>query len=190
MNAAPNIASLSWTTKYSSSAGIDELGILRARDPDERPGQHVVDRLGEEEADDEAMRERDQRLDQPRAQLDQVLHQRRLGRLDLLLVVFAAHAGLLSCLLPAPGSDAWPVSRGRRRRHAVRTAGAGSGRGLGAREPRSMRLGRPPRRRWLAPGPDIAAGFRDRALDLLLRAFEFLADLAHGIEIRVALRWS
>ena len=56
-----------------------------ARDPDERPDQHVVDLLGEEEAEREHDAERDQRLDQPRAQLDQVLHQRRLGRLDLLV---------------------------------------------------------------------------------------------------------
>src|SRR5262249_13556300 len=77
---------------------IDELGILRARDPNERPGQHVVDRLGEEEAADKGDGEGDQRLDQPRTQLDQVFHQRRLGRLDLLLVVLAAHAGLPSGL--------------------------------------------------------------------------------------------
>ena len=31
----------------------------------------------------EHRRERDQRLDQPRAQLDQVIHQRRLGGLDI-----------------------------------------------------------------------------------------------------------
>src|SRR5262249_57862167 len=56
--------------------------------------QHVVDRLGKEEAGYEGDGEGDQRLDQPRAQLDQVLHQRRLGRLDLLLLVVAAHAAL------------------------------------------------------------------------------------------------
>src|SRR6516225_2160674 len=79
-------------------AGIDELGILRPCDPNERPGQHVVDRLGEEEAADKGDGEGDQRLDQPRTQLDQVLHQWRFGRLDLLLVVLAAHAGLPSGL--------------------------------------------------------------------------------------------
>src|SRR5438445_9029182 len=78
-------------------AGIDELGV-RARHPNERPGQHVVDRLGEEEAADKRNAEGDQRLDQPRTQLDQVFHQRRFGRLDLLLVVLAAHAGLPSGL--------------------------------------------------------------------------------------------
>src|SRR5207342_175150 len=43
--------------------------------------------------------EGDQRLDQPLAQLDQVLHQRRLGGLDLLLVVF----GRLHAALPPSG---------------------------------------------------------------------------------------
>src|SRR5262245_10814675 len=87
-------------------AGIDELGILRARDPNERPGEDVVDRLGEEEAADEGDGEGDQRLDQPRTQLDQVLHQRRFGRLDLLLVVLAAHAGLPSGLAAAAAAVA------------------------------------------------------------------------------------
>src|SRR5262249_1756140 len=81
-------------------AGIDELGILRARDPNERPGQHVVDRLGEEEAADEGDGEGDQRLDQPRAKLDQVVPQRAFGRRHLLLFVLAAHAGL-PCALAA-----------------------------------------------------------------------------------------
>src|SRR5262249_37361367 len=77
-------------------AGIDEFGILRPCDPNERPGEHVVDRLGEEEADHKGDAEGDQRLDQPRTQLDQVFHQWRFARLDLLLVVLAAHAGLPS----------------------------------------------------------------------------------------------
>src|SRR5262249_57739187 len=67
-------------------------------DRNERPRQQVVDRVGEEEAADEGDGEGDQRLDQPRTQLDQVFHQRRFGRLDLLLVVLAAHAGLPSGL--------------------------------------------------------------------------------------------
>ena len=33
--------------------GVDEFRIFRPRDPDERPHQHVVDLLGEEEAEDE-----------------------------------------------------------------------------------------------------------------------------------------
>jgi hypothetical protein len=64
--------------------GVDEFRIFRARDPDERPDQHVVDLLGEEEAEDERYAEGQQRLDQPRAQLDQVIHQRRLAGLDIL----------------------------------------------------------------------------------------------------------
>ena len=61
-------------------------------DPDERPHQHVVDLLGEEEAEDEGDAEADQRLDQPRAQLDQMIHQRGLGGLDVLV----AHDALAS----------------------------------------------------------------------------------------------
>ena len=52
-------------------------------DPDERPDQHVVDLLGEEEAEDEGDAEAEQRLDQPRTQLDQVIHQWRLAGLDV-----------------------------------------------------------------------------------------------------------
>ena len=63
-----------------------------AGDPDERPHQHVVDLLGEEEAEDERNAKRQQRLDQPRAQLDQVIHQRRFAGLD----VFVAHDALAS----------------------------------------------------------------------------------------------
>ena len=69
--------------------GVDEFRIGSARDPDVRPGQHVVDLLGEEEADDHGDEKGRERLDQPRAQLDQVIHQRRLGRLNLLLFVVA-----------------------------------------------------------------------------------------------------
>src|SRR6185369_14114648 len=82
----------------------DEARVLRTGDPFERPDQDVVDVAGEEEADDEGEEERDQRLDQPRAQLDQVLHQRRLGRLDLLLVFFRLHAALSPSGLGAGGA--------------------------------------------------------------------------------------
>src|SRR5919198_264328 len=64
--------------------------MLRPRYPHERPDQHVVDLLGEQEADDEHHREGEERPDQPRAQLDQVLHQGRLGGLDVLV----GHAAL------------------------------------------------------------------------------------------------
>ena len=53
-------------------------------------GGEAVDRLGEIEADAEADEEGDDRPDQPPAQLDQVIHQGRLGRLDGRLVVVGA----------------------------------------------------------------------------------------------------
>src|SRR5262249_38548180 len=56
------------------------------------PCQRVVDLLSEEKASDERYAKRDERPDQPHAQLDQMLDQRRLGRLDLFLVFFASHA--------------------------------------------------------------------------------------------------
>src|SRR5262249_36365813 len=43
------------------------------------------DCLGEEEAGDEHQAERHERLDQPRAKLDQVIEQRRFGGLDVLV---------------------------------------------------------------------------------------------------------
>ena len=45
--------------------------------------EQVVDVLGEEEADDEHHDERDQRADEARAQLDQMIHERRFRRLDV-----------------------------------------------------------------------------------------------------------
>src|SRR4029077_20420131 len=74
--------------------GVDELGIFRPRDPYERPDQNIVDILGEHEADREHHAERDQRLDQPRTQLDQVIHQGRLARLD----IFVCHPPPPACL--------------------------------------------------------------------------------------------
>ena len=66
------------------------LELRRAGDPDVGPGEDVVDVPREEEADHHRQHEGRGRLDQPRAQLDQVVHQGRLGGLDLLLFVFAA----------------------------------------------------------------------------------------------------
>src|ERR1700719_2477768 len=88
-------------------ARVDKFRILRTGDPDVRPSENVVDLLGEEETTDHRDDECSRRLDQPRAQLDQVIHQRRLGRLDLLLFVFVAHAGrsvLSGCAVCAAGS--------------------------------------------------------------------------------------
>src|SRR5262249_21710588 len=96
---------------------------------------HVVDRLGEEEAADEGNCKGDERLDQPRAQLDQVLHQRRFGRLDFLIFVLAAHAGLPSGL-------------------ATSAAGGGSlVAGAGGSAHRLGGWGRWPVRRFLPPWP-------------------------------------
>src|SRR6202034_3727200 len=67
-------------------------GILRAGDPHIGPGQHVVDLLGEEETTDGRDQKGGDRLDEPPAQLDQVVHQGRLAGLDLLVLVFPAHA--------------------------------------------------------------------------------------------------
>ena len=57
----------------------------------ERPEQENIDVLGEEVAKDETQRESDGADDEPRAQLDEVLHQRRAGGLDLRFVAVEAH---------------------------------------------------------------------------------------------------
>src|SRR4029077_11245233 len=66
--------------------------IFRPCHPDERPDQDVVDRLGEEEAEDECDAETEQRLYQARTQLDQMIEQWRLAGLD----VFGSHDALAS----------------------------------------------------------------------------------------------
>ena len=48
----------------------------------ERLHQEAIDILGEEKTDDEGQKERDQRFDQTRAQLHQMLEQRRFARLE------------------------------------------------------------------------------------------------------------
>src|SRR6185437_3318339 len=67
------------------------------RHPDEGPDQHVVDVLGEHEAQREHQAEGEHRLDQARAQFDEVIEQRRLARLDLVFVFFSAHAPPPAC---------------------------------------------------------------------------------------------
>jgi hypothetical protein len=49
--------------------------------------QDVVDLRREGEADEEHQQEGDQRLDQPRAQFDQMVDQRRARGLDLVLAI-------------------------------------------------------------------------------------------------------
>src|SRR6185436_4967770 len=106
--------------------GVDEARLIRARDPFEREDQHVVDLAGEEEAADEGEEERDQRLDQPRAQLDQVLHQGSLGRLDLLLVLFGLHAAL-----PPPASGTGSEGRAGAASAKSLLSGGGGSSGIG-----------------------------------------------------------
>src|SRR5581483_2874171 len=89
--------------------GVDEFRIFGTRNPHERPDQPVINRLGKEEADDESNAKSEQRLDQARAQLDQMIHQRRSAGLDVILI---AHDALTSR----------PASCG--------TAGSGSGAGV------------------------------------------------------------
>ena len=72
--------------KKTVRGGVDHLDLLpRPTRHLIGPHQHVVDLGGEGEADHEADADADQRIDQALAQLDQVVHQRRLGRLDLVL---------------------------------------------------------------------------------------------------------
>ena len=49
------------------------------------PEQEIVDRLGELEADEKGDEDREQRPDQPAPELDQMLDQRRLGGVDVLM---------------------------------------------------------------------------------------------------------
>src|SRR6266849_9516649 len=65
--------------------GIDELRILGAHHPHIRPRQNIIDLLGKEKTADKRDAERHQRLDEPRTQLDQVVHQRRLAAFDVLV---------------------------------------------------------------------------------------------------------
>ena len=53
----------------------------------QRHGQERIDLLGKEEADQEAQHKRGHGIYQPLAQLDQMVEQRRLRRLDLVFIV-------------------------------------------------------------------------------------------------------
>src|SRR5581483_9844720 len=95
---------------------VDEFRILGARNPHERPDQHVVDLLGEEEAEDEGHAEAEQRLDQPRAQLDQMVHQRGFAGLDIgvahdALASLIASDGAVSCATVSCVTGAASTSR-------------------------------------------------------------------------------
>src|SRR5215469_1669689 len=72
--------------------GVDEFRMVGTCHQDEWPDQHVVDLLGEEKAADKSNAEAHQRLDQAGAQFDQMIEQRRLAGLDLVV----AHDALAS----------------------------------------------------------------------------------------------
>src|SRR5579885_476833 len=77
--------------------GVDQLDLgVRARGKLIRKKKNVVDLLRKEEAEEKHQEERNQRLDEPRAQLDQMLDQRRLAGVDF--IIFGGHA-------PRSGSD-------------------------------------------------------------------------------------
>src|SRR6185437_6252156 len=65
---------------------IVRLALERVR---QRQGQEGIDIFGKEKAEQEAQQERDDRNDQPLAQFDEMIEQRRLGRLDRGFVVVA-----------------------------------------------------------------------------------------------------
>src|SRR5208337_1140961 len=65
--------------------GGDQRRLLRPDDAHVRLGQHVVDRAREIKADDEGGEKGVESSNEPGAQLNQVVHQRRLRGVDVLL---------------------------------------------------------------------------------------------------------
>ena len=66
--------------------GVDHLDLgVRTGGPLIGHDKDGVDLLGEGEADEKCDEDRDQRVDQARTQLDQMIHQRRLGGVDFCL---------------------------------------------------------------------------------------------------------
>src|SRR3984893_16370894 len=82
---SPEHSELQLDYEIFEQSRIDEFCVLRASYPHEGPSENVVNGLREEKAPDKGDTKRNECLDQPRAQLDQVIHQRRLGRLDVLV---------------------------------------------------------------------------------------------------------
>ncbi len=72
----------------------------------QRHGEKIENLGGEAEADAETDREADQRIDQPAAQLQQMLHQRRLGRFQRGLVFRGRinHGAVFSAGVAAAGA--------------------------------------------------------------------------------------
>src|SRR5262249_4506624 len=64
---------------------VDKFGVRGPGDPNERPNQNIIDLLGEKKASDEHHQKSRKRLDQAAPQLNEMLHQGRFGRLDVLL---------------------------------------------------------------------------------------------------------
>ena len=61
----------------------DELGLVGPHHAHEWPDQHIVNVVGEIKAHHEGDQKGDDGLDEPRAQLDQMLHQGRFGGFDV-----------------------------------------------------------------------------------------------------------
>src|SRR6202020_3210568 len=80
--------------------GGDQRRLLRAHHPHVRVGQHVVDRAGKVEADKKGGQEGVEGPDNTSSELDQMVHQRRLGGVDVLL----AHSAALLWAAGATGS--------------------------------------------------------------------------------------
>ena len=81
--------------------GGDQRRLFRPDHMDIGAGQDVVDRAREIEADEEGGEKRVEGPDEPRPKLDQMVHQRRLGGVDVLL----AHSAAL-CLAAGASSTA------------------------------------------------------------------------------------
>src|SRR5580693_511279 len=80
--------------------GGDQRRLLRPDDRHVGVGQHVVDGAGKVEADDKGGKKSVERPNDASAQLDQMVHQRRLGGVDVLL----AHSAALLRAAAASGS--------------------------------------------------------------------------------------
>ena len=108
--------------------GVDHLDLLVcAARPHVRLDQQIVDVGGEGKADGEADADADQRIDHALAQLDQMIHQRRFGGLDLVVALGLAlgHARGLDRLLHRSGSALLGRPAG-----LLRRAGSGCGNGI------------------------------------------------------------
>ena len=95
MKMAPNRASFTSVKKTSAARCRSSRSARPCRPRAGKAEQEIVDRPGEIEADEEGEQDREQRPDQPPPELDQMLHQRRLGRLDSSSCVIGGSAGFV-----------------------------------------------------------------------------------------------